>query len=230
MKRRIAFLSFVPICLCLLLLTRNVFAIIYNFENEKQLDDWQVIGTRALEDAWSIDNGELNWEYPLRTCGGVDINTLKKLRFVNGTIKYKVKWVSGSWFKAGLFYRIKDVNNWYHISPNKFDQSIKLCKMQEGKWKHLAKKPFTPLHGIWYEFKVVVAGNSHQVWVDNKLLLSSNDNTFRIGKIGFGGEFGCGPEHIVFDDIWAPIAGTVHPSDKLAATWGKIKQSLSREY
>lgn len=226
---KVTFFTFTFVCLSMmyaLIFPESGMALSYDFENPKQLDDWKVIRSDKPVGIWAIENGELSYEYP-KAGGGFNINMIKHLKFSDGVIQFKLKWISGSWLSIGCFYRIVDKENWYYTEIGDWDKTSRWLGQERGDFIGIAKRAFTPEEGIWYEYKIVVKKERHEVWIDGKLIHAETDKRFKAGGVGFGGQFGGASEHVHFDDLKIVGEGirgkAVGPTSKLATSWGKNK-------
>ena len=102
-------------------------ALMYDFEDKAQLDDWELFGKAE----WRIEDGVLLCE-GLGGLGGDIVPKgggrqaqrleLKDVVFSDGTFEFKIQFIKGSNHEGGIFYRWQDVANWYNVHP-----SLKVC-------------------------------------------------------------------------------------------------------
>jgi len=202
-------------------------ALFYDFDDEKQLDDWKVI-----QGTWSIIDGELDGKGPQAGQPGVMIvlaDQVWKEEWKDYTVEFKAKILDDT-EDAGVVFRwqiaepndrkyyLYRIDNW----PRGFNQ-----KQAEG-WvagnmqgqEKIEIEPDT-----WYKFKLEVVGSEFNCYLDDKLMfkLSDQKNTYSWGRIGFR----MWDSHARYDSlniIGPGIPGTaVAPMGKLAVTWGKLK-------
>lgn len=101
--------------------------------------------------------------------------------------------------KLFLFFRVEDKENYYQLGiyGGQLNKAFHLEKVVEGKVTNLGYLRFDNPnlnHDIemekWYTLKVEVKGNSLKAYLNNKLIIQAEDDTFPIGKIGLGADEG----------------------------------------
>ncbi len=202
-------------------------SLFYDFENEKQLDDWKVI-----QGTWSIIDGELDGKGPQAGQPGVMLvlaDHVWKEEWEDYTVEFKAKiledtedaGVTFRWQKAepnDRRYYLYRIDNW----PRGFNQ-----KQAEG-WvagdmqgqNKIDMEPDT-----WYKFKLEVVGNKFNCYLDDELMFKLEDtkNTYSWGRIGFR----MWNSHARYDDLDIRGPGipgaAVNPGGKITTAWGQIK-------
>jgi len=90
--------------------------------------------------------------------------------------------------------------------------------------------PFQWEMSSWYDLRLTVHGDKCVFYVDNKRVLTYEDKTYELGRVGIGGAFNTTTIH--FDDVI--ISGddvpdmnlSVAPKTKLTTTWSKLKGAI----
>lgn len=76
----------------------------------------------------------------------------------------------------------------------------------------------------WYRLKIIAKGNRFQCFIDDKEILHFLDDTYTVGKIYLSSGLG---NRVHFDDLEVQYdALPVRSREKLAITWGEIKDSF----
>ena len=211
----------------MLIFTAVAWSLFYDFETEKQLDDWKVI-----QGTWSIIDGELDGKGPQAGQPGVMLvlaDNIWKEEWKDYTVEFKAKiledtedaGVAFRWQKAepnDRRYYLYRIDNW----PRGFNQ-----KQAEG-WvagDMQGQNKIDMESDTWYKFKLEVIGNKFNCYLDDELMFKLEDpkNTYSWGRVGFR----MWNSHARYDDL--DIRGTgipgaaVNPGRKMATTWGQIK-------
>ncbi len=97
---------------------------------------------------------------------------------------------SVSWLKSYVFFRVQDDLNYYRFGIHGDAGCIDLYKRVNGIWIFLASYPFKPEQNVWYNLKVEIQSQPHQIkgYLNDSLRISytDNDNPFINGGIGIG--------------------------------------------
>ncbi len=90
-------------------------------------------------------------------------------------------------------------------------------------YEFLAESNESYAQGVEMHMMVEVTGNKMTVFIDDKEVLTATDDTYAEGKVGFA----IYAEQAFFDNVVVTDLGTavVKPSDKLAVSWGRLKQN-----
>ena len=202
-------------------------SLFYDFETEKQLDDWKVI-----QGTWSIIDGELDGKGPQAGQPGVMLvlaDHVWKEKWEDYTVEFRAKILEDTedagvvfrWQKAepnDRRYYLYRIDNW----PRGFNQ-----KQAEG-WvagdmqgqNKIDMEPDT-----WYKFKLEVVGNKFNCYLDDELMFKLEDpkNTYSWGRVGFR----MWNSHARYDDLDIRGPGipgaAVNPGGKITTIWGQIK-------
>jgi hypothetical protein len=199
-----------------------VVAVLYDFEDEAQLDDWTVLGDAE----WTVEDGILVCTEAAGTRQQQRLE-LNDIVFTDGTIEFKIRWISGTYLEGGVFYRLQDDNNWYNTHLSNVEQSDRWMAMVGGA---LDWTPMNLADGLvkdtWYELKVEVDGDSHIVSVDGEVLHEKTHNEFTEGKFAIG-TWSAEVENWHLDDLQLEGPGipeaAVDSHGKLGTTWGIVK-------
>ena len=112
-------------------------ALFFDFEDQGQLDQWEVlVPPNDPEDdqdaSWEIVNGVLK----LTSSRGWDLLALKDFEFTDGTIYYKLKWIEGQVCEVGVFYRLEESADLphYHVHVSAID-----VPPRGVRWGYIAK-------------------------------------------------------------------------------------------
>ena len=139
-------------------------------------------------------------------------------------------------FYIGMLFRFVDENNFYlfdrRVGGAPGEPTFDFWKHQDG-WTNLASGAvFGAAPGVWYNFRIVVMGDTFDVFAKSKdvdvsfeemePLLTGVDGGFTAGKFGLYGLIYI--DNIVIGDTIDDITTAVEPGDKLSITWGDIKK------
>ena len=202
-------------------------ALYYDFENQKQLDDWNVI-----QGTWSIIDGKLDGKGPQAGQPGIMIvlaDHIWKDEWKDYTVKFKAK-IQENTEDAGIVFRwqkaepndrryyLYRIDNW----PRGFNQ-----QQAEG-WvagQMQGQEKIEIESDKWYQFRLEVVGTKFNCYLDGKLMFNLEDpkNTYSWGRIGFR----MWNSHAQYDDLdirGSGIPGSaVSSGEKMTITWGKLK-------
>ena len=107
-----------------------VLALVYDFEDRAQLDDWEIFGPAE----WRIEDGVLICE-GLGGLGGAIVPQkdkgrqaqrmeLKDIVFSDGTFEFKILFMKGKYHEGGIFYRWQDVGNCHNTHLQEIPGSV----------------------------------------------------------------------------------------------------------
>ena len=215
-------------------------ALFYDFEDEAQLDDWELFGPAE----WTIEDGALICDgpggdgalVPPEAAGSRQNQRLelKDVVFSDGEFEFKIKFIQGINHEGGVYYRWQDTANWYNVHP-----SLKTCgggNPNTVRWMVIEDGVliWTPediqvdqdeCFERWIHFKVIVDGDHHLVFVDGEEKYDVTDNAFDEGKFVIG-TWSNSAEKWAIDDVnieGKGISGAVSLKGKLTTVWGGIK-------
>ena len=198
--------------------TCSAWAIFYDFEDEKQADDWQVLdGEGKIEDGRYILNN---------TTSSSGIAVIGDMTWTDCTITCKATFLEGSVDNMGFVWRLA-ANDLFYVISVRLDQSVGYCGCVNGAWMNagapINSVPFDTEIDKEYELKLVVKGNHFQFYIDDEDMGEWEDDQLETGMIGFR--------------VWSAImavddldingpgipATAVDSQGKMATAWGEIK-------
>ncbi len=110
----------------------------------------------------------------------------KKARFSDMGISVRFKPISG-WIDAsgGIVFRARDGRNYYVVRANSLEDNFRLYTVIDGDRDQIAStKIDAPALGQWHTLRVVAVGSRLQAYLDDKLLIDHQDETFQTGWVG----------------------------------------------
>ena len=210
-------LNFVVLLLGIVLLEVPVYGLLYDFEDEAQMDDWEVTdgqgrienGTFVLEGGaeGKAFVGDVNWTDYTITC---------KATMTGGTNNY------------GIIYRYQDNVNYYMNAIKFSDQQVTWAGRIAGTYLQGQDGMRLPLESEMnkeYQLKLEVAGPDFKLYVDGELVHEFTNDEFETGAVGLR-VYG---STAIFDDFEVngpgiPKSGlAVDSTGKLSVVWGKVK-------
>lgn len=138
---------------------------------------------------------------------------------------------------VGTIYRVEGVEAHYHASRRKAGEDVNIYTRKDGSWTQIATEKYTSEVGIWYTHRLVLAGNSHELYLkprdddtpfeELQPVVKLDDGTFKTGPVGMMG-ITAGVSY--FDNmVVAETIGdlkniqAVDGRGKLTTVWGQIK-------
>ena len=223
------------------------FALFFDFEDQGQLDQWEIlIPPNDPEDdqdaSWEIVNGALK----LTSGRGWDLLALKDFEFTDGTIHYRLKWIEGGICEVGVFYRLEESTDLphYHVHVSAINvpptgvrwgyiaKVTNGARAIGGQWEPTINKQILgwghkPVDQ-WFEFKVEVRGDEHVVYAGlegrlKKAIEFKHDEkrSGRIGLVNYSSQ-----DTVLIDDFEVTVDSTIVAVErrvKLTTVWGRIK-------
>ncbi len=207
------------------ILTCPAWALFYDFEDESQADDWQVLDGEGM-----IEDGR----YIIRnTDSSSGIAAIGDMSWTDCTIKCKATLLQGSQDNMGFVWRLA-ANNLFYVISVRMDQRIGYCGCINGAWMN-GGSPINPVAfstevETEYELELIVNGNRAQFFVDGEDMGEWEDNQLETGMIGIR----VWSAIMAVDDFDANGPGipstAVDSQGKLAAAWGSIKGNHRNPY
>ncbi|MFC1717319.1 family 16 glycoside hydrolase [Candidatus Poribacteria bacterium] len=204
----------------------QVQALLYNFENPNQLDDFVVD-----EGDWEIKDGILEGKLPAGEYLGVYLNYPGSEGWGDYVVEVEGTWLEdlgagGQSAQLEIYFRYKDKQNRYFLDANYFLNDSGLYAQVAGGWPDLGGGR-KPVEGIPDEqthlYRIELEGESIRVYVDENMIFDVTDANFSEGTIGLGG-YG---SRVQFDNLKiegdAIPASAVEAQGKLATSWGNLK-------
>ena len=146
----------------------------------------------------------------------------------NYVIEAKVRIDVGNW--AGIAFRVQSDFEYYIYYMNVPDNKSELWQHNDGAFdtrQNLADIPGVNIlieNEVFHELRVVVEGDTFQLWVDGELQSEDVNGTYSTGKIGVW----AWSTQASFDDVTVTGDGikdtlAVESEGKLATAWGRMK-------
>ena len=197
-----------------------VYALIWDFENAAQLNDWTVINGE-----WTIEDGKLRGELLDAYIGIV----AGDLEWDDYTLETETTVVEGKY--TYWMVRVQDDPLSYYTLERNDGNKAPIWRRDEGQHSKIAEDVALPDgHLESHIWTIEVEGESIIAYVDGEEILSAEDNTYEKGKIGLGGHnyaSDTGLNIILFDYVKVEgpniPASAVDSSGKLTAAWGSLK-------
>ncbi len=149
---------------------------------EAKLADW----TFAQGD-WtqrtSDDNGVLA---QIATDRAFPLALWKKHRFGDVDVTVRFKPISGKIdASGGIVLRAKDERNYYVVRANSLEDNYRLYTIVNGRRSQIAGASIdAPSLGEWHTRRVVAVGSHIQAYLDDRLLIDHQDETYSDGWVG----------------------------------------------
>ena len=185
-------------------------------------------------DDWEVANGD--WEikggiYQVEKGGKAEHTLVGEDKWDDYTVEAKIRLDEGNW--AGVVFRAQSEMEYYVYYLNVPNNKSELWRHAKGAWDTRAainsnipaSKKVKIENEEWLDVKVVVEGEIFTFYINGELQGEQKDGTYKTGMIGvWAWETGAS-----FDDV--TITGDnvkdtldVDPNQKLATTWGRLKQ------
>lgn len=106
-------------------------------------------------------------------------------KYTDVTVQTRFKPLSGNTDRAaGIIFRLQDKDNYYVLRANALENNVNVYKYENGS-RVLLKKGSAPVaSGKWQELRVQVIGGGIRGFMDGKLVVEAEDDTFKTGRIG----------------------------------------------
>ena len=225
MKNLFSITAIIALCLVMSLFALNLAqALLFDFEDEAQLDDWSIIsGT------WQIIQDDTKNSNVVSGEGADDlILAIGDADWTDYTVEFES---SGLTDDIGIVFRFQDINNYvaFLIAPN-LNLSEWFVKQGGAFDENIGNKG----DGLgistneWHDYKLVVEGDQASIFVDGEEPFEPLDipDGFDSGGIGLR-QWG---DHGLYDNVLISGSGIplsagepVEPRGKLASTWAAIK-------
>ena len=225
MKTSCIFALHFAIGLSVMLVCTTAQAITYDFEDAKQKDEWE-----DLRGETEIVDGLL---CEMATAGLPLISVIKDWNdeWTDYTVTVKAQGLIGDadW---GIVFRVQDVSNYYKWE---FCNALLRFVTEIGGTRTAVFTTVQPeVLEEWQDFKVVVEGDTFELYWNGDLIETVTHDAFETGRVGVASWINAGlavGEHggVAYDDFNVDGVGiplmSVEPEDKLATSWGKIKHA-----
>ena len=224
MKRLYIFSTCCMIALSATLLCTTAQAITYDFEDAEQKDDWEDLrGEMKIVDGLFCE---------MATAGLPLITVIKDWReeWKDYTISVKAQGSVGDadW---GIVFRVQDVSNYYKWEF--CNALLRFVTEIGGVRTAVFTTPQPEVLGEWQDFKVVVEGNTFELYWNGDLINTVTHDAFEAGTVGVASWINAGlavGDHggTTYDDFSVDGPGipalSVEPEGKLATTWATLKR------
>ena len=85
---------------------------------------------------------------------------------------------------GGSVWRYADADNYYICRANPLEGNFRVYKVVDGDRRQLQSVKLTIPSNQWHSLKIKNTGNRIQCWLNGKLYLDVEDDTFQAGKVG----------------------------------------------
>lgn len=226
MKSLFPILCLVPAFLVLILFPLGSGqALFFDFEDNAQLDEWEIIsGT------WQLENDEIINSSVASGEGADDlILAIGDDTWTDYTVEFEANGLTDD---IGIVFRLQDINNYcgFLLAPN-LDLSEWFLKAGGAFDENLGEKGnnLGVSTNEWHKYKLVVEGMQASIFVDNQEAFDPLDimDGFEQGRIGLR-QWG---DHGHYDNVLisgpgiprSPGESATEPNGKLVSAWGYIK-------
>jgi hypothetical protein len=216
----------ISVCLVLILFpVGSGQALFFDFEDNAQLDEWEIIsGT------WQLVKDEITNSSVVSGEGADDlILAIGDDTWTDYTVEFEANGLTDD---IGIVFRLQDINNYFGflLAPN-LDLSEWFLKAGGGFDENLGEKGgnFGISTNEWHKYKLVVEGMQASIFVDDQEAFDPLDimDGFEQGRIGLR-QWG---DHGHYDNVLisgpgiprSPGESAIEPNGKLASAWGRIK-------
>jgi hypothetical protein len=110
----------------------------------------------------------------------------KNVKFLDGEVSVMFKAISGRVDQGGgIMYRATDEDNYYVARYNPLEDNFRIYYIEDG-YRSMMKSAKVRLDNTkWHTMKLVVKKNHYKAYLDDKLYLEGNDDTFvKAGGVG----------------------------------------------
>jgi len=195
-------------------------ALLFDFNNKKELDEWEV-----LSGEWEVKDGVLKGG----TDSGEGIILTGDATWGDYTVEMKIKSVGqGQFIAYGFALRLNAPNQLYTFSMDNGEGKEKAIGwVNAGGWKSLGQKEMKVKKDTWYIQRATFDGKHFQGWVDGEKVLEYDEGTYNQGQVGvrvYSDKVEV--DYFKVDGHGIPQSpdSLVQLHGKLSTTWGKIKQ------
>lgn len=194
---------------------------IWDFGKPDSVKDWKTVtGTWEVKDgAYQLKGDTFGMHSLVGDSGWINYTVEAKIRIDRGNL-------------AGPIVRAQSDLEYYVYCLSSNNNELVLLRHKKpnvdtrDSLGAVHAKDVTIANGVWLNVKVVVEGDTFQLWINDKLQREDKDKTYLSGQIGVWGS----RADASFDDVMVTgkdIAGAgsvaVQPAGKLTSTWGRVK-------
>jgi len=192
----------------------DIAAMIWDFDShigEEVLKGWLMVQTnpanvparwQVMADVTSSDRRTVLALTETRNYGHTyNLAISEDTSFTDLDITVDVKAVSGSEDQGGgLVWRYQDQKNYYVCRYNPLEKNYRVYHVKDGMRHELASVDVDTQTGKWYKVRATMVGNKINCFLDGKLMLKVQDETFKAaGKVGLWAKADAVTS---FDDLW----------------------------
>jgi hypothetical protein len=141
----------------------------------KAVPDSKALGGWALAET-AGDTTELHFPICISPqVAALDIDATLRFEPISGTVARS----------AGIVLRAQNATDYYVVSANALDGSLRIYRMQGGRRAQIAATTTTIATGQWHKLRVILIGNDFQVSLDDVSLLKATDRSLPLpGAVG----------------------------------------------
>lgn len=223
MKTGLVLMSFVSVCLTLVIGLNSATALRFDFNSADEISDWE-LGPDATAE---VKNGMLE----LTVAAGDSGIYFGEESWTDYKLEVRARKVAGPYFH--LFTRVqKPVQDFYfmEISYNSHTTSVFMFAGGAATEITGGDRPTRPdstdtAGGDAYTIAFEVKGNTLKTFIDGQLMVETTSDTYKNGRPGLGGR----TSTVLYDYVEItgpgidPPPTSVDRAGKLAVTWGQLK-------
>ena len=208
---------------CLVLVASSGFAGEQTWSFDSDADDWKV-----ANGAWSVEGGL----YKLAKGGRAEHSLVGDAGWEDYTVEAKVRLDEGNW--AGVVFRAQSEMEYYVYYLNVPNNKTELWRHKQSAWDsrdkigELAGQNITVANDEWFDMRIVVEGTSMKLWINGEEQGELKDETgagYAAGQAGvWAWETAASFDDVIVSGDAIASLTPVEPQDKLATTWGRLKQ------
>ncbi len=141
----------------------------------KAVPDPQALGGWALAET-AGDTTELHFPICiLPQVTALDVDATLRFKPISGTVARS----------AGIVLRAQNATDYYVVSANARDGSVRIYRMQGGRRAQIAAKDVTIATGQWHKLRVILAKDKFEVSLDDVPVLEASDRSLPLpGAVG----------------------------------------------
>ena len=213
------------VCFAFVLAIHPAFAIRYEFDNEKEIADWE-LGPQATA---KVKDGMLE----LTVAGGQNSGIyFGEDNWTDYRMEVKARKIVGPYFH--LFARVQEpAVDFYFMEISYNSHTTSLFMFSGGAANEITggprpKRPDSKddKGGDSYTIVFETEGETLRTYIDGKLMVENQDKTYDKGRPGLGGrDSTVHYEYVEINGEGIPPTA-VEPADKLAILWGELKSHI----
>lgn len=149
---------------------------------ETTLGDWDLV-----EGSWEgRGSGNAAVLVQTSTDRAFPVALWKRRRFSDVDVRVRFKPLSGVIdASGGIVFRARDARNYYVVRANSLEDNLRLYSVVNGSRTKIASTAIeAPSLRGWHVLRVVAVGSRIQAYLDDRLLIDHQDETFQGGYVG----------------------------------------------